>query len=196
MRKTYFILPIFILSMISASAREPVYVDLAEANQSISDMQAQNDAATQQNSELNSDNDALEQDNQKQRERIAEANRIIADLSVSRGELYGARNRTNDLDQKKRVAEQLEKNMSQEYQLQELIARFNRNIDDNNIKIAANRKQIARNNNTIEENTNEINYLQACVELTSGNENSLSDIFSRQESNTSAYDSFVSANQE
>ena len=124
-------------------------------------MQAQNDAATQQNSELASENDALEQDNQKQRDRIAEANSIIADLSVSRGELYGARNRTNDIDQKKRVAEQLEKNMGQEYQLQELIARFNRNIDDNNVKIAANRKQIARNNNTIEENTNEINYLQA-----------------------------------
>ena len=196
MRKTILILSVFSLAAVLASAREPVYVDLAEANQSISDMQAQNDAATQQNNDLNSENDALEQDNQKQRDRIAEARRLIADLSVSRGELYGARNRTNDLDQKKRIVEQLERNMAQENQLRELIAQFNRNIEDNNIKMNANRKQIARNNNTMESNGNEIAYLQACVELTSNNENSLDDIFSRQEGNTSAFDSFVSANQD
>ncbi len=194
MRKTFLILSVFSLAAALASAREPVYVDLTEANQSISDMQAQNDAATQQNSDLNSENDALEQDNQKQRDRIAEARRLIADLSVSRGELYGARNRTNDLDQKKRIVEQLERNMAQENQLRELIAQFNRNIEENNIKMNANRKQIARNNNTLESNSNEIAYLQACVELTSNNENSLDDIFSRQEGNTSAFDSFVSAN--
>ncbi|MDC7223624.1 MAG: hypothetical protein PQJ60_07760 [Spirochaetales bacterium] len=196
MKKQHFVVFLFSAIALSLTAKTPVFVDIAEANQAISDMQAQNDAATQQTSELTSENDALEQDNQKQRDRILEARQLISDLSVSRGELYAARNRTNDMEQKKRVVEQLEKNMIQENQLLGMIDRFNGTINDNNIKIAANKKQIARNNIQSDENLEEITYLQACVELTSNNEGSLEEIFSRQDSNSSAFDSFMSANQE
>jgi chromosome segregation ATPase len=195
MKRTYIIMALLIVMVASLSAKAPVYVDLEEANQQISDLQAQIDAANTQNSELNSENDALDQNTLDQQDKIAQARGIIDDLRVSRGELYGARNRANDVEQKKRIIEQLEKNMAQEYQLEMMIDKFNGIINDNNIQYSANRKQIARNEIKIEQNTDEVAYLNACVELTSGNEGSLSDIFSRQDQASSSFDSFMSANQ-
>ncbi len=196
MKKSLFLLILFTAFIAIAAAKEPVYVDIAATNQSIAELQAEIDAATRQNSDLTNENASLEQDNQKEMDRIAEAQKLIDELGVSRGELYGARNKTNDMDQKKRVAEQLDTNMAQEHQLQLLIDRFNGNINSNNIKMTANRKQIARNNLTIRENNDQIAYLQACIDLTSNNENSLDSIFSKQDSNSSAFDSFVNANKE
>lgn len=195
MKKSFLILVLLMITAVSVSAREPVYVDLEEANAEIDRLQTELDAAQAQNDELNAQNDQLDQDTADQNDKIAQAMAIIDDLRVSRGELYGARNRANDLEQKKRIIEQLEKNMAQEYQLQQMIDKFRDNINNNNIQYSANRKQIARNEITIDNHTEEIEYLNACVELTTGNESSLSDIFSRQDKASSDFDAFVSANQ-
>jgi multidrug efflux pump subunit AcrB len=195
--KKQIILPLLLTVLaFSLAAKEPVFVDITEANETLAILQAQNDAAAQQISELNSDIDALLQNNEVQVGNIVEARELIADLGVSRGELYAARNRTNDLDQKKRVAEKLEKNMGQEHQLQLVIEKFNETIEKNNFKITADKKQIARDNIQSVENNMEITFLQSCISITSDNENNLEDIFSRQDGNSSAYDAFMSANQE
>ena len=185
---------IFLIPALLA-ARVPVFVDITSAENEISQRQQANDAAAGQSGDLESQIESLEQDNQAQRDKIAQARELISDLSVSRGELYAARNRTNDLEQKKRVVEQLTKNMAQDFELQGMIEKFTKKIEDNNILIEAHRKQIARNNLSIRENEEEIDYLRQCVTMTEGNENSLDDIISRQNSNSSAFDSFVSANQ-
>ena len=72
--------------------------------------------------------------------------------------------------------------MAQEFELRGMMEQFKKKIGDNNILIQAHRKQIARNNLSIQENEEEIDYLRECVTLTEGNENSLDDIFSRQDS--------------
>ncbi len=196
MKKYLFISLLITAVAFFAAAKEPVYVDIASTNQRISDLQARIDAANQQNSDLASENTQLEQDIQNRNDQIAEAQKLLIDLGVSRGELYAARNRANDQEQKKRIIEQLEKNMGQDHQIHVMIDKFTQCKADCEVKIAANKKQIARNNYNIADDTDEIGYLQSCVELTSNSENSLDEIFSKQSANTSAYDSFMSANQE
>ena len=178
------------------TARVPVFVDITAAEADISARQQANEQSASLSEDLEGRIEALEQDNLAQQDKIAQAEELLKELGASRGELYGARNRSIDQDQKGRAAAQLEKNMAQEYELRGMIDRFKKNIGDNNILIQAHRKQIARNNLSIKENEEEIDYLRECVTLTEGNENSLDDIFSRQDSATSAFDSFVSANKE
>ena len=81
-------------------ARVPVFVDITAAEADMAARQQANEQSASMSADLESRIEALEQDNRAEQDKLARAEELLGELSVSRGELYGARNRAIDPGQK------------------------------------------------------------------------------------------------
>ena len=179
------------VSPLSAQNVRPKYVVIAEADAEIGDLRNLNAEMAARNAELEEENQTMNADIARRRDFIVQADGIIDRLSASAGEIYTSLQSVVDTETRRELRRRMEDNRRSRYDLENRKRQENEAIDRSNARIDNNRKVLAVNRVRTRANDQRIQYLQACIDLSSSENRDVSSVLDKADAITSEVENLL-----
>ena len=178
-------------SPLSAQNVRPKYVVIAEAEAEIGDLRNLNAEMAARNAELEEENQTMNADIARRRDFIVQADGIIDRLSASAGEIYTSLQSVVDTETRRELRRRMEDNRRSRYDLENRKRQENEAIGRSNARIDNNRKVLAVNRVRTRANDQRIQYLQACIDLSSSENRDVSSVLDKADAITSEVENLL-----
>lgn len=179
------------VSPLSAQNIRPQYVVIAEAEAEIGDLRNLNAEMAARNAELEEENQTMNADIARRRDFIVQADGIIDRLSASAGEIYTSLQSVVDTETRRELRSRMEDNRRSRYDLENRKRQENEAIGRSNARIDNNRKVLAVNRVRTRANDQRIQYLQACIDLSSSENRDVSSVLDKADAITSEVENLL-----
>ena len=179
------------VSPLSAQNVRPKYVVIAEAEAEIGDLRNLNAEMAARNAELEEENQTMNADIARRRDFIVQADEIIDRLSASAGEIYTSLQSVVDTETRRELRRRMEDNRRSRYDLENRKRQENEAIGRSNARIDNNRKVLAVNRVRTRANDQRIQYLQACIDLSSSENRDVSSVLDKADAITSEVENLL-----
>lgn len=179
------------VSPLSAQNVRPKYVVIAEAEAEIGDLRNLNAEMAARNAELEEENQTMNADIARRRDFIVQADGIIDRLSASAGEIYTSLQSVVDTETRRELRRRMEDNRRSRYDLENRKRQENEAIGRSNARIDNNRKVLAVNRVRTRANDQRIQYLQACIDLSSSENRDVSSVLDKADAITSEVENLL-----
>lgn len=179
------------VSPLSAQNVRPKYVVIAEAEAEIGDLRNLNAEMAARNAELEEENQTMNADIARRRDFIVQADGIIDRLSASAGEIYTSLQSVVDTETRRELRSRMEDNRRSRYDLENRKRQENEAIGRSNARIDNNRKVLAVNRVRTRANDQRIQYLQACIDLSSSENRDVSSVLDKADAITSEVENLL-----
>lgn len=179
------------VSPLSAQNVRPKYVVIAEADAEIGDLRNLNAEMAARNAELEEENQTMNADIARRRDFIVQADGIIDRLSASAGEIYTSLQSVVDTETRRELRRRMEDNRRSRYDLENRKRQENEAIGRSNARIDNNRKVLAVNRVRTRANDQRIQYLQACIDLSSSENRDVSSVLDKADAITSEVENLL-----
>lgn len=179
------------VSPLSAQNVRPKYVVIAEAEAEIGDLRNLNAEMAARNAELEKENQTMNADIARRRDFIVQADGIIDRLSASAGEIYTSLQSVVDTETRRELRSRMEDNRRSRYDLENRKRQENEAIGRSNARIDNNRKVLAVNRVRTRANDQRIQYLQACIDLSSSENRDVSSVLDKADAITSEVENLL-----
>lgn len=179
------------VSPLSAQNVRPKYVVIAEAEAEIGDLRNLNAEMAARNAELEEENQTMNADIARRRDFIVQADGMIDRLSASAGEIYTSLQSVVDTETRRELRRRMEDNRRSRYDLENRKRQENEAIGRSNARIDNNRKVLAVNRVRTRANDQRIQYLQACIDLSSSENRDVNSVLDKADAITSEVENLL-----